>query len=1154
MTAESIQMFEERLEAISGECARAFRTVAPQLIAHLEVNAFERWATQGVTLAQGGWRAWEPAAWYFRLSPQFLARLDLDGLAGLLEPVGRLTAHMPQLGIELLRGAARFLEHDRPVTLGEWVSAGERLLPIGRGGRLASAYFEVSPEVLALTSLTEYQEWLALVHTLAGTAEASALELLHQSPLYLERVPPLARLKALRLVHTLARQAPSLATDVLKTLPTTLHAVHSSLHDRLLDLAQRTAEMSPHPLDRLLKAMARLLQGLPQAQQDLLLGECLRVTLVDAEAGVHLCEHLPDVLRQLTIDDLGTWVGHGLTALRANREAGLAFFALESQACQSQLAMLARLVYLHDQQGVLRLYASALAGQPLGVRPLAELPPAFRSQSRHFPTTDGETIYLPPRADRFQTRGENFWTYLVMTAHQAGALEFGTFTFSLDTLTQRLGLDTAAVHPPPAASSSADKSRYSDLKPLPPGEGEGGDGGAGSADLTPTRTLPPQGGGDQIPGLVGSTWRREDMGGQGEEATGHPLRSDFGRFFAGFPRPSVARDIFYGLEEGRIDYLLGQAYRGLAPHLAHVIRDGLASRPPLTGRSLWEAVLEVLLSLCSTGMPPPRLPRLLTPLTPFLRRVADDIRRPQATVYDSAAGTMEIYRLLAQLPNVRLAALGDLSEEGELVGLADALSPEAALQAFQQMAPSLSPAEEVAYQSPDPLPHRGDLKPELVQRKLKIRELSDTLEQMGKAAMPIPPELLKALLEQGVDIDIRGLSTQARDETSGLFVSDLEGKTLSETLPSNQKEGVVEPEQIRSKLQEELKTLGGGEAVFLYDEWDYLMRDYRVRWCLLREQRVEGEGEGFVAGVLQEHAALISQVRRQFQLLKPELFKKLKRRDHGEDIDIDAAVEGVVDRRVTGIAPELVYIKRDKREREVSTVFLLDLSASTDDPIEPTRPLTPPVAAHRPLRAPHPGSSGRLEDDTFYAPLFVPDQKKPPSKRIIDVEKEALIVMAEALESIGDEYAIYGFSGYGRENVEFPLIKEFEERYSEAVRRRIDVLKPRRSTRMGPAIRHAIQKLQRRPARLKTLILLSDGYPQDFDYGKDRRGKEYGIQDTKVALQEAWRKRVHTFCITVDREGKAYLPEMCGEDRFIVIEKVARLPQLLPKIYRGLTT
>ena len=575
---------------------------------------------------------------------------------------------------------------------------------------------------------------------------------------------------------------------------------------------------------------------------------------------------------------------------------------------------------------------------------------------------------------------------------------------------------------------------------------------------------------------------------------------------------------------------------------------------PLAGRPLWSAALEVLLHLCCVGGLSLKLPPIMVPLARFLRGVAVRVRQPQATVYDSAIATVEVYRLLEQLPNVRVAALDDASVDGEVVTLGEALSKDAVVEAFRDMMPSIPAGEEVAYQSPDPLPHQGEFKPDLIQRKLKVKELSDKLEQSAKTAMPISPELLRQLLEQGVDIDIRGTIAQEQDETSGAFVSDLEDKGIAERAEPRHTQPNADHERIREQLHEELKQLDGGEVVYRYDEWDYLMRDYRVQWCLLREKPVEGEGEGFVAGVLQEDAALISQIRKQFQLLKPEMFKKLKRRDHGEEIDIDAAIEGFVDRRVTGVAPERVYIKRDKREREVSTIFLLDLSASTDDPIEQPIADGSHAAKRQPPRDHRSGFSSLVKDDSFYAPLFAADQQKPQAKRIIDVEKEALVVMAEALESIGDEYAIYGFSGYGRDNVEFFVVKDVEERYSEAVKRRIDMLKPYRSTRMGPPIRHAIQKLYRRPARLKTLILLSDGYPQDFDYGKDRRGKDYGIQDTKVALQEARRKGIHTFCITVDREGKSYLPEMCGESKFIVIENVAQLPQLLPKIYRGLTT
>jgi nitric oxide reductase NorD protein len=1091
MTPDAAEVWAHRLEATSNACANAFRAVVPHIALTLEASAIDRWAGQGLTLAQTTWRGEECAAWYFRLSPQFLARLNLDTLIQLTEPTLRAMKVSPQLGIELLRGAARFVERDRPVSLEDWVAMGERLAPTGRSGRLAAAYFEVSPEVLSLTGLSEFQEWTALVQTLAGTTEVLALEFVRQSPLRLEKIPPPARLKGLQLAQTMARHAPTTTVDVLRTLPDALPAVVSALRDRLLDLALRVAGAAPRHLDRLLKAVIRLMQGLPEVEQELLLGQCLRVVLVDAEATTLLCEHLPRVRGQLPVQDIGMWVARGLEILRDNRDGGLAYFAHESQARQTELAALGRITYLPSVQGVLRLYASALAGRSLSIRPLAELPPAFRSGRRQFPTTDGETIYLPESIDRFASREQNLRMFVVMTAHQAGYLEFATFSFELDTMAGRVEV----LH--------------------------------GGPDLH-TRQEP-----SSQPGF---------------------LRSDFERFFARFPHPSVARDIFYCLEDGRVDFLLRWTYRGLAPHIERIIRDGLSSRPPLAGRPLWVAVLEVLLHLCCTGTLSLTLPSVVVPLTRFLRGVAARVRQPQATVYDSAMATIDVYQLLEQLPNVRVGALDDASVDGETVMLGEAWSKDTAVDAFHAMMPPIPAGEEMSYQSPDPLPHQGELQADLIQRKLKVKELSDKLDQSAKTAMPISPELLRELLEQGVDIDIQGTIAQEQDDSSGLFVSDLEDKGLAERVPPRHTQPDADPEHIREQLRAELQQLDGGEAVYRYDEWDYLMRDYRVQWCLLREKSVDGEEVGFVAGVLQHNAALIAHIRKQFQLLKPEMFKKLKRRDHGEDIDLDAAIEGFVDRRVTGVAPERVYTKRDKREREVCTIFLLDLSASTDDPIEKPSPIVAPGGTRQPPRGPQAGIFSAPQGDVFYAPPFMAGQQKPKPRRIIDVEKEALVVMAEALESIGDEYAIYGFSGYGRDNVEFFVVKDAEERYSEAVKRRIDVLKPYRSTRMGPPIRHAIQKLNRRPARLKTLILLSDGYPQDFDYGKDRRGKDYGIQDTKVALQEARRQGIYTFCITVDREGKSYLPEMCGIGKFIVIENVTQLPRLLPKIYRGLTT
>ena len=54
---------------------------------------------------------------------------------------------------------------------------------------------------------------------------------------------------------------------------------------------------------------------------------------------------------------------------------------------------------------------------------------------------------------------------------------------------------------------------------------------------------------------------------------------------------------------------------------------------------------------------------------------------------------------------------------------------------------------------------------------------------------------------------------------------------------------------------------------------------------------------------------------------------------------------------------------------------------------------------------------------------------------------------------------------------------------------------------------------------MRVLLVLSDGYPQDYDYGRDRTSRAYGIQDTMMALREAELQGIHTFCLTVDPAG-----------------------------------
>ena len=164
-----------------------------------------------------------------------------------------------------------------------------------------------------------------------------------------------------------------------------------------------------------------------------------------------------------------------------------------------------------------------------------------------------------------------------------------------------------------------------------------------------------------------------------------------------------------------------------------------------------------------------------------------------------------------------------------------------------------------------------------------------------------------------------------------------------------------------------------------------------------------------------------------------------------------------------------------------------------------------------------------------------------------------MVVMASALEALGDSYGIYGFSGYGKDCVEVYVAKEPNQGFSQGTLQSIAAMQPKRSTRMGPAIRHRTHKLMSSGHAMKVLMVISDGFPQDSDYGPERGNHEYGVQDTAKALTEAQQKGVETFCVTVDRSGQDYLKRMCPDSRYLVIEEMEDLPEQLYKVYAALT-
>jgi hypothetical protein len=310
--------------------------------------------------------------------------------------------------------------------------------------------------------------------------------------------------------------------------------------------------------------------------------------------------------------------------------------------------------------------------------------------------------------------------------------------------------------------------------------------------------------------------------------------------------------------------------------------------------------------------------------------------------------------------------------------------------------------------------------------------------------------------------------------------------------------------------------LEAGDLAFSYDEWDRELNDYRVGWSRVIEKKVRQGDRNFVELARSRYRGVISSIRHQFQLMKPENLTRINREIDGEDYDLNALIDYVVDKRADGQQSENIYTKRLRKQRDVAVSLLLDQSSST------ARTIT---------RNP-------LQPYTF------------PGRRIIEIEKEGLVLMSEALEAVGDIYSINGFTSEGRRNVKFYVVKDFAEKYSEEIERRIGGITFQNNTRMGAAIRHATAKLVRQESRTKLLIVLTDGRPYDHDYGDAR----YAREDVREALTEAKMQGITPFCITIDRESEAELRDLYGDVGYTIIDDVLSLPERMPNIYRRLTS
>ncbi len=540
-----------------------------------------------------------------------------------------------------------------------------------------------------------------------------------------------------------------------------------------------------------------------------------------------------------------------------------------------------------------------------------------------------------------------------------------------------------------------------------------------------------------------------------------------------YPQPGLIRDLWSLVEDARVEYLLRAEYPGLSRDLSSIAKDAVSIRSLAHGMTVRELVVDQLLLLSTAEAGSVAIPDAVKSEVDQLWGLCRTIFHPSATAEEAVRLADLLYVRMDELLAVRREAIP---------------SPDEA-EAPEQSIPAPKSSEDLSdtYRPMDNWDYRGAMDPNLV------RDRTESSPEQSAA------------------------SSHGDSEGGAGLAGDSAGSSGAGTARSQQmSQDVLVPGHRQPSLVEEVLAVEGegvrpdddkaaAAKAFRYREWDAAIQDYRMNWCrVVEREAVEGSSD-FVEETLAAQRGPVRLLRRYFESLRPPGLRRIPGQLDGDDLDMDAVIGRSAD-LAAGIEPsERIYVRREKRERDVAAAFLVDLSGSTSRQVDQGR-------------------------------------------RIIDIEKQGLVLLCEALGAIGDQFSVYGYSGQGRHQVDFVVVKDFDELVTGRAGAKLGGIVPLQQNRDGAAIRHATSKLLARQAKTRILVVLSDGRPLDDGYKDD-----YALEDTRMALREARASGIEPVCITIDKQADPYLRRMYGDVRYVVIDRVEGLPEKLPRIYHRLT-
>lgn len=294
---------------------------------------------------------------------------------------------------------------------------------------------------------------------------------------------------------------------------------------------------------------------------------------------------------------------------------------------------------------------------------------------------------------------------------------------------------------------------------------------------------------------------------------------------------------------------------------------------------------------------------------------------------------------------------------------------------------------------------------------------------------------------------------------------------------------------------------------FHYAEWDYQIQLERPAWATVMEKRSKAGDLQVIDQITADNKQIASRLKFLLDAMQPQGVQRIRKLEDGDEIDINAAISSMIDFRI-GVQPDPRIMMRSVRKvRDISVMVLLDLSESTNEKV--------------------------LGQD----------------HSVLDLTRQACVLLSDAINKIGDPFAIHGFCSDGRHDVEYYRFKDFEQPYNELPKSRLAGMTGQLSTRMGAAIRHATHYLHNQRTSKKLLMVITDGEPADVDV----RDPQYLRYDAKKSVEDAARKGISTFCMTLDPRADQYVSRIFGVKNYMIVDQIARLPEKLPLLYAGLT-